>query len=164
MTREGYEALSAPFRTPGRTRAVDWVNKGLTGFCYAAYPILLLVLALGRDGRFWKALLVPGVAFVVLSVVRDRINAPRPYEVLDIQPLIHKETRGHSMPSRHVFCMFLIAVTFLWSFPPMGVLLAVFGVILAATRVVAGVHFPRDVVVGALCGIVAGVLGFWVIP
>ena len=163
MTKEWYDRISAPFRTPGRTRAVDLVNKGLTGFCYAAYPILLLVLALHRDGRFWKGLLVPGVAFVLLSVVRDRLNYPRPYEVLDIKPLIHKETKGHSMPSRHVFCMFLIAVTFLWIFPPMGVVLGVFGVILAFTRVIAGVHFPRDVVVGALCGIAAGVVGFWVI-
>ena len=164
MTQAQYEALSAPFRTPGRTKAVDWVNKGLTGFCYAAYPILLLVLALNRDVRFWRGLLVPGVAFVVLSVVRDRINAPRPYEVLDIQPLIHKETKGHSMPSRHVFCMFLIAVTFLWAFAPLGWVLLGFGVLLALTRVVAGVHFPRDVLVGALCGIVAGVIGFWVVP
>ena len=163
MTKTQYERLSAPFRTPGRTKAVDLINKALTGVCYAAYPILLLVLALSRDGRFWRALLVPAVAFVVLSVVRDKLNFPRPYEVLDIKPLIHKETKGHSMPSRHVFCMFLIAVTFLWAFVPVGVVLLVFGVILAFVRVIAGVHFPRDVIAGALCGIVAGVVGFWVI-
>lgn len=163
MTKTQYERLSAPFRTPGRTKAVDLINKGLTGVCYAAYPVLLLVLALSRDSRFWRALLVPAVAFVVLSVVRDRLNFPRPYEVLDIKPLIHKETKGHSMPSRHVFCMFLIAVTFLWAYAPVGVVLLVFGVVLAFVRVIAGVHFPRDVIAGALCGIGAGVVGFWVI-
>lgn len=163
MTREQYVRLSAPFRTPGRRKAVDLVNKALTGFCYLAYPILLLALALKGDERLLRCFVVPAVGFVALSVIRDRINAKRPYEVLDIEPLIRKNTKGHSMPSRHVFCMFLIAVTFCWVMPPMGALLLVFGVLLAATRVIAGVHFPRDVIVGALCGIVNGIVGYWVI-
>lgn len=163
MTREQYERLSAPFRAPKRRKAVDVVNKALTGFCYLAYPILLLVLVFKRDERLLRCFLVPGVAFVVLSVVRDRINAKRPYEVLGIEPLIHKQTKGHSMPSRHVFCMFIIAVTFCWVLPPMGGVLLVMGVVLAFTRVVAGVHFPRDVIVGALCGLLSGGVGYWVI-
>ena len=164
MTAQQYERLSAPFRREGRANALNVVNKFLTGFCYCVYPLLLIFLAVSRDERFWRALLVPGISFVLLSVVRDRLNAKRPYEALDIQPIIRKNTKGHSMPSRHVFSMFVIATTFLWVLPWAGIILLCFGVLLAAVRVIGGVHFPRDVIAGALVGILSGILGFWVIP
>ena len=65
------------------------------------------------------------------------------------------------MPSRHIFSMFMIAMGWLVFWPPMGWTLLVVGVLLAVIRVLGGVHFPRDVLVGALCGIIAGLLGFW---
>ena len=34
------------------------------------------------------------------------------------------------------------------------------GIILAIVRVLGGVHFPRDVVVGAMIGILFGMIGF----
>ena len=37
------------------------------------------------------------------------------------------------------------------------------GVLLAFIRVVSGVHFPRDVVVGALLGMLAGFVGLWIL-
>lgn len=163
MTREGYERISAPFRGETREKILNGVNKLLTGFCYAVYPIALIFLAVSRDSRFWRAFLVPAISFVLLSVVRDKLNAKRPYEVLEIRPIIHKKTKGHSMPSRHVFSMFVIAMTFLWVMPWMGVVLLCFGAILAAVRVVGGVHFPRDVLVGALAGLLSGLIGFWIL-
>ena len=163
MTSAQYARLSAPFRPKGRRRALLAVNRVLTYGCYAAYPLLLAALAIRRDGRFWRALVVPGISFVLLSLVRRLINAPRPYETLDIDPLIQKDTHGKSMPSRHVFSIFVIAMTFLWLVPPLGVVLLICGAVLAAVRVVGGVHFPRDVLVGALVGVLAGVVGFWVL-
>lgn len=163
MTPAQYARLSAPFRPEKRRRALLAVNRVLTYGCYAAYPLLLAALAVQRDGRFWRALLVPGISFVLLSLVRRLINAPRPYEALDIDPLIHKDTHGKSLPSRHVFSMFVIAMTFLWLLPPVGILLLICGAVLAAVRVIGGVHYPRDVIVGAAVGILAGIIGFWVI-
>ena len=34
------------------------------------------------------------------TILRDRLNLPRPYEQPGFEPLRHKETRGHSFPSR----------------------------------------------------------------
>lgn len=163
MTAECYRRLSAPFRTPGRTKALNLCNRFLTLSCYVAYPAALLVLALGRDGRLLRAFLTPAVSFVLLSVFRHIVNAPRPYEVLDIQPLICKDTKGYSFPSRHVFSCFVIAMTFLWLVPWLGIVLLGFGLLLCACRVVGGVHFPRDVLTGAAVGVAAGLIGFWVV-
>lgn len=115
-----------------------------------------------RVGVLWqlfrRELLVPAVSFGVLSLARARIDAPRPYEVLAIDPLISKNTRGRSFPSRHVFSSFVIAMGWLaWRWP-VGVALLVASAMLAVVRVLGGVHWPRDVIVGALLGIAAGVL------
>ncbi|MCC8129342.1 MAG: phosphatase PAP2 family protein [Clostridiales bacterium] len=161
MTKEQYEHLSAPFRTPGRTKALLAVNTAIPLVCYVTYPLCLLTLIFRGDLRWMPVLLVPGVSFAIVSLFRSLWNRSRPYEVLDIQPLIHKNTRGKSFPSRHVFSVFVIAMTLLWLLPPVGICFLLAGVVLALCRVVGGVHFPRDVVAGALLGILSGVMGYW---
>lgn len=161
MNAQQYRRLSAPFRTPAREKGLRILNTILTRTCYVAYPVALIVLAVRQDGRQLRAFLVPAVSFVLLSVYRHVVNAKRPYEVLDIQPIIHKDTRGFSFPSRHVFSCFVIAMTFLWLIPWLGAMLLCFGVLLACCRVVGGVHFPRDVIVGAAVGILSGLIGFY---
>lgn len=163
MTAEDYRRLSAPFRMPGRSKALRLANTVLTRLYYVAYPLLLLWLWRTGDGRALRALLVPAVSFVLLSVFRHAVNAPRPYQVLEIEPLIHKNTQGYSFPSRHVFSCFVIAMTFLWIVPPVGAILLLGGVTLALCRVVGGVHWPRDVAVGALVGVLSGA-AYWLLP
>ena len=86
-----------------------------------------------------------------------------PYDKLHFQPILNKHKHGESFPSRHVFSVFVIAMAFYYTCVPVGVVLTVFGVLMAAVRVAGGVHFPRDVAAGAAVGIVSGVLGFFVI-
>ena len=97
--------------------------------------------------------------------MRKTINAPRPYEVFDASPVIPKDTRGNSFPSRHAFSIFVIAMTFCACCPLawVGSVMLAAGVLLAVIRVVSGVHFPRDVVVGALLGMLAGFVGLWIL-
>ena len=164
MTKEQYERWSAPIaRHPNGPAALNRVNFLLTRLCYVCYPLSLLLLALQRDGRFWRVLLVPGVSFVLISLLRRGINRPRPYETLDIHPLIHKDTHGKSFPSRHVFSVFVIDMAFWYLCPPLGGVFLAVGLVLAAVRVLGGVHYPSDVLAGALMAAAAGAVGFWVV-
>lgn len=140
----------------------------LTKAIYILYPMLLIYLAVthpaDRDPGFLPALIVPGVSFVLVSIFRNLYNAPRPYEMPGAkEPIIKKDSPGKSFPSRHVFSVFIIAVTFFWVWPAAGVCIGIAGVILAVCRVAGGVHFPKDVIAGALIGIGCGILGFYVI-
>lgn len=156
MTAQQYDRLSAPFRAPARACGLRLVNKLLTVACYLAYPMALLALAWTHDHRLVKAVLIPAISFVLVSAFRRVVSAPRPYEVLDITPIIHKDTRGKSFPSRHVFSVFVIAMVLLWLEPPIGILFLLMGVLLATCRVIGGVHWLRDVLAGAVIGICAG--------
>ena len=142
---------------------IIWFNRIVTGAVYLLYPALLVLLYCTKNDGLLPAVVIPGVSFILLSIVRDRINKPRPYEVFDLEPIINKKTCGHSVPSRHIFCMFLIAVPVFYFYPLAGVLIGLVGAALAVNRVMGGVHFVRDVVAGALCGVLCGVVGFYLI-
>ena len=164
MTKLLYEKISDPFRASARR--VIWLNqlnRILTLSVYIAYPLSLIILFYLRDPRLLRCIEVPAVSFVLLSTFRKCFNAKRPYEVLDIQPLIRKDTKGKSFPSRHVFSMFIIAMSFFYLIPILGIVLFVFGMILGTIRVIGGVHFPRDVIAGALIGVVCGTIGFYLV-
>lgn len=164
MTAKQYENWTAGLRRhPGSIRVLRTANVLATGIVYTTYLLYLVFLALTDMPRLLPAILIPGISFVLLSFVRDRINAPRPYEALDIRPLLEKDTKGHSFPSRHVFSVFVIAFTAGIHIHWIGIMLGAVGLFLSLIRVLAGIHFPRDVIAGMLSGIGCGAVGFLIL-
>lgn len=150
-------------RTPWLFAFVTKGGKVFTYVSYVFYPLLLgYLFSKGVPGA-WKAVVVPAAGFVILSVFRYFLNAPRPYEIFETKPLVVKNTKGKSFPSRHVFSSFIIAFTAWWFYPAAGFALCLCGCLLAVTRVLAGVHFPKDVIAGAVSGIGLGALGFLIL-
>ena len=77
--------------------------------------------------------------------------------------MLKKDTSGRSFPSRHVFSAFMLAMTVFYLYPLIGCLLLACGCLLAVIRVISGVHEPRDVIAGAMIGIICGVIGYYVL-
>lgn len=166
MTKETYVNITQPFRNnPKMARGIHMANKICTLSMYLAYPLLILYMFWMRDAYVARVIMVPLDSFIILSVFRYFVNRKRPYERFELPPVIHKDTKGKSFPSRHVFSAMVIAMTFLlaspWSW--LGVLFVVVAVLLAIVRVLSGVHFISDVVAGAGFAIVAAVVGYIVI-
>lgn len=157
-----YCRISSKIRSiPKGGKWVSRLNMGVTALIYFAYLISAAYLAFSKNPGFWKIILVPGVSFVLVSVFRRWYNAPRPYELYSIDPLIVKDKKGQSFPSRHVFSAFVIAVTIMAFHPGIGLAAFFLGSALAVLRVVGGVHFPKDVIWGAVIGILSGIIGIW---
>ncbi|MBQ1449090.1 MAG: hypothetical protein IIZ15_03200, partial [Coriobacteriales bacterium] len=114
MNEDSYNRMLTVLRArPQVTRVLLAANRLLTAAGYLLYPLLLILLAVQARDLLLRGILVPAVSFALLSMFRRALNAPRPYEVYGIEPLIHKETRGKTFPSRHTFCMFLISSSWL---------------------------------------------------
>ena len=137
-------------------------NRFMTVVMPIVYLILLVITYLqeGLGKQVWIYLFIPASGFVILSFLRKKINAPRPYEVWEIVPLLDRDSPGQSMPSRHVFSATIISMACLHASPSVGVILLVLSTLLALVRVLGGVHYPKDVLVGYACGLVWGVLFF----
>lgn len=154
-----YEQWAAPLRgRPGVVRALNIVNHGIVVVFYAAYALLLGWACVSDPWKLAPLVGVTAVGFAAVSFFRRRFNAPRPYECCSIAPLIARDGAGKSFPSRHTFSAFAIAASWFAASAPVAVVLLVAAVVLAICRVLGGVHFPRDVVVGALIGSATGAL------
>lgn len=110
-----------------------------------------------------RLLAVTGAPFVLVSIMRRCINAPRPYELLGFYKKKPKGKAGRSFPSRHVFSVFIIATVLAPYDPILSAVLFVGGAVLAFLRVALGIHFMRDVVAGALIGAASGGIGLLVL-
>lgn len=158
---EYYARLSRPYRP--YAKQLRLVNQSVTTLMYAVYPLLLTFLFLEKGGAATLPyVLVPGIGFVLLSLVRKILNQPRPYERWDIEPLIEKDSSGQSMPSRHVFSATIISMCLLTINFWLGLLLLILSALLAFCRVIGGVHYPKDVLVGYAIGVLVGLVLFWI--
>ncbi len=137
-------------------------NRFMTVVMPMIYLTLLAITylqqGLGKQDGIY--LFIPASGFVILSFLRKKINAPRPYEVWKIVPLLDRDSPGQSMPSRHVFSATIISMACLHASLIMGLICLTLSAFLGLVRVLGGVHFPKDVVVGYICGLVWGVLFF----
>ncbi|MCH5358294.1 phosphatase PAP2 family protein [Limosilactobacillus reuteri] len=152
-----YQHITAPFyRHPWTIPLLRAVNKFVVWTMYVAYIVILVWVGKNNVLKAGPFLLIPGIGFILLSFIRQQIDAPRPYEKFPINPLILRQKTGDSLPSRHVFSATVIAMCGLRLNLILGVILLVLAVASAITRVIGGVHFPRDVVIGFICGVICG--------
>lgn len=137
-------------------------NRFMTVVIPIVYLTLLVITYLqeGLGKHVCVYVFIPASGFVILSFLRKKINAPRPYEEWDIKPLFDRDSPGQSMPSRHVFSATIISMACLHASLIVGFILLVLSAFLGLVRVLGGVHYPKDVLVGYACGLVWGVIFF----
>jgi membrane-associated phospholipid phosphatase len=129
--------------------------------------VIGFVLSLGwlvENGKYVfvvSILITSSVGFFLVSGVRMLINARRPYEVYPFYEFDPKKKRGLSFPSRHAFSAAVIAMLTALVHPWVMAVLSVVCVVMCACRVLLGVHFIRDVTVGAAIGYAMGFVGVY---
>ena len=69
---------------------------------------------------------------------------------MDLPPLISKDKKGETFPSRHCASAFAISVAFFYTNIYLGIFYTILAVLVALSRIFAGVHFVRDVLAAAL--------------
>ena len=137
-------------------------NRMMTVLMPLAYLTLLgtSFISNGIGNDLYAYILVPASGFVLLTLIRKWINQPRPYEAWGIIPLLDKDSAGNSMPSRHVFSATIISMACLHANLPAGLILLVLSALLGLVRVLGGVHYSKDVLVGYACGLIWGIIFF----
>ena len=161
-----YERVRPFFVThPYYLSLLKWTNRLVTLLMPLLYFYVLWAAYL-KASKTWIVLaylLVPATGFIVLSVIRKRMDWPRPYELGTFPPLLNREGKGSSMPSRHVFSAAIISTVAWGVHPLLSVLGLSLALLLAGVRVLAGLHFVRDVVVGFLSAILWGFFWFYLL-
>ena len=151
-----YEELTKNYQTDEKKKLLRLCNKIVTNTYYIVYPLLLLYLFVIQSEKLLPTILIPLFSIVAITLLRKVLARPRPYEEYPIDQILEKETQHNAMPSRHVFSASIIAMMYFSVSPILACILLVLAAIEGYIRVVGGVHYPRDVIVGYFLGVFFG--------
>lgn len=122
---------------------------------FISYPLFLI--SIYQTDFIYLAIILPASAFITNTLIRKHINAPRPFEVYDFEPL-KSHDKGESFPSRHSTSALIIALTIAYIYPLWGAILIAVSIMIGFTRILCGVHFVKDVIGGFSIALMFGLV------
>lgn len=140
-----------------------WVWLDFLGVLFAKYfeyfllACLLIFLAVSFK-KYWRmaleAMVSAGLArFVLAEIIRLLWFRPRPFVALNFSPLINKSAEEASFPSGHASFYFALSTIIYLYNKKAGILFYIASFLIVVSRVFVGIHWPSDILAGALLGI-----------
>ena len=96
---------------------------------------------------------------VIAACLKLAYHSPRPFTVLENVRQLTIPTEPNSFPSGHTSSTFSVVSVLVWTLrenKAVVCLLVLFAFLLAFSRIYVGVHYPFDVLVGAIVGVSSG--------
>ena len=146
--------LSAIFITITKT--------GDAGFIFIVVGVLLLCFSRTRKtGAIF--LLALSLNFILNDLILKEIfERPRPFQSLEMLSALIPAPPGYSFPSGHTSSAFSCLVTLFFTEKKIAPFALIYAVLMGFSRVYVGVHYPSDVIVGAIVGVVCAYLSVFI--
>ncbi len=143
---------------------LDAVMPVITKFADHGIGWIILAALLLFFKKTRKAGAAMGVALIFGLVIGNMTLKPligriRPYDINTTVPLLVERLSDFSFPSGHTLASFEGATVLFIKHRRLGIAAMVLAVLIAFSRLYLYVHFPSDVIVGAILGTLFGVLG-----
>ncbi len=149
-------AMRTAGHTPGRESIAKALGKaGNNGAIWFGIGVLLAIFDRGNREAWLVCAVLGPVAIGLNYVVKAIVKRPRP--VLEGLPPLGGAPSSLSFPSAHATSSFAVA-TAMTRVEPWGALAFLLAFALALGRPYLGMHYPSDVVVGALLGVLLGLI------
>ncbi len=160
---------------------LDWIQNNLR--CDFLDAVVPYITSLGDKGLFWilvavvllvfkktrKTGLMVGVALLIglilgNGLLKNVIARTRPYDMPGAEiDLLVSRLSDFSFPSGHTLASFEAAVVLLIRDKRLGIPAMVLAVTIALTRLYLYVHFPTDVLAGAILGTLFAFLAVYIV-
>ncbi len=156
--------------------ALDWIQANLR--CGFLDWFLPKITVLGDGGIFWilfsllllliprtrKLGLVCAVSLIIDVVLCNGLLKPlvartRPYDVNPDVILLVSKPSDYSFPSGHAAASFTVAGALFFGKSKLWIPAGILSVIIGLSRLYLYVHYPTDVICGAILGVLFGYLG-----
>ena len=130
-------------------------SLGDKGMIWILATVLLLIPKKTRKAGMVSAVALLGSLLFNNMLIKNIVQRPRPYVTLEDLRIIIPRPSEYSFPSGHSSSSFAAAVSFYRLLPKkLGIPAIVLAGLIAFSRLYVGVHYPTDVLAGALMGIV----------
>ena len=153
------------FNKPGnRPRWLDRTMMALTelGNGIATVVIALVLYFAVNPHLAYEFIFGTLTLWLVVETIKFLIKRPRPFSKLKDVRVVGTRARGKSFPSGHTAQAFYMATMLLQYFKAnvfIAVVLYLLAALVGTTRMYMGMHYPRDVLAGAILGTFWGFIG-----
>lgn len=115
------------------------------------------------DGKIKKeqvvhALLASFIAFTVSQILKQLFHTSRPFQIDGLGVMTLTIPNSFSFPSEHAAVAFALALTVWLHDKKVGIIFIILAALVAIARVLANVHFPIDIIVGGIIGVLVGLI------
>lgn len=148
------ENVRAPWLTP-IVKAITHLGDG--GILWILLAVLLLCFRKTRMAGAAMALALVLTLLLNNICIKNLVDRTRPYELIQGLEVLVRKPSDASFPSGHSCASFAAAMA-LWGFVPRryGVAALILAALIALSRIYVGVHYPTDILTGALFGCLYG--------
>lgn len=150
----------------GQSKTYDWFFIFLAEYLpYITVALALILIVLWKKSLTHKLqflfvfCVITGISYLFIYFVIHQIwPRQRPFfESEGVRSLI--DTVGNSFPSKHAFFFFVLATMMSGVRKNIGFWFFIIAILISMGRILVGVHYPFDVLVGAVLGIIIGWMG-----
>ncbi len=143
-----------------------WANLTFLGDTMPVCAIMLLFIR-KRPDLIWSGIIATVIATLIANLVKFYFNIPRPPAVIDrnLINIIGPALSSHSFPSGHTVTIFSIVTILMFYFTKFisRILLILLAILVGLSRIAVGVHWPADVLAGAIVGILCAATGVLIV-
>jgi len=154
----------------GKWWPLDWLGIFLAE--YFGYLIILVAIFILVKEKNWRqrvyffalaSLSVILARGLITEIIRFFYHRPRPFLALHFNPLAGYEITS-SFPSGHATTFFALSLAIFYFNRKWGWRCLIFSLLIGVARIFTGVHWPSDILVGALIGLISAFLIKRILP
>lgn len=140
------------------------VTKLGGAFFSISFSLFLIIFYQGRLKQIgWELIISLASSHLVVYIIKRLVNRTRPYKFLENIDLLIAPLEDYSFPSGHTAASFTLAVIFSLNYPELRMFFISLAALVGISRIYLGVHYPSDVIIGALIGTLFSYLNFFLI-
>ena len=156
-------------------RILDWIQANLRNEVLDV--VMPIITSLGNGGAIWiiiTAILLifnktrnygymSVIALILCLLIGNLALKPfiartRPFDINKVIDIIINKPKDFSFPSGHTMSSFAVATVLFYMDRKIGIIALILAILIGFSRLYLYVHFPSDVIVGMILGILVGII------